>query len=169
LSSAETQEPELARHVLSKDKYEYDVFLSHASEDKDEVARPLALLLQERGLSVWYDEFEFRIGDNIIAKLNKRINSSQFGILILSKSFVDMAKQWTKYELDTLESLYVTEDRVMFPVLHNISVREIRVFRASLANIFGRSTASYTVEEIANEIHEVIIDFDAREFGSGER
>ncbi len=159
----------MTRHVLSKDKYEYDVFLSHASEDKDEVARPLALLLQERGLRVWYDEFEFRIGDNIIAKLNKGINSSQFGILILSTSFVDMAKQWTKYELDTLESLYVTEDRVMFPVLHNISVREIREFRASLANIFGRSTASYTVEEIADEIHKVIIDYDAREFGSGER
>lgn len=159
----------MTRHVLSKDKYEYDVFLSHASEDKEEVARPLALLLQERGLRVWYDEFEFRIGDNIVAKLNRGINSSQFGILILSMSFVDMAKQWTKYELDTLESLYVTEDRVMFPVLHNISVREIREFRASLANIFGRSTASYTVAEIADEIHEVIIDYDARELGSGER
>lgn len=159
----------MSQNILSKERYQYDVFLSHASEDKDEVARPLALLLQSRGLRVWYDEFEFRIGDNIIAKLNKGINSSQFGILILSKSFVDMAKQWTKYELDTLESLYVTEDRVMFPVLHNISVREIREFRASLANIFGRNTAAYTVEEIADEIHEVIRDYDAREFGSGER
>ncbi len=156
----------MARHLLSKDRYEYDVFLSHASEDKDEVARPLALLLQEHGLRVWYDEFEFRIGDNIIAKLNKGINSSQFGILILSKSFVDMAKQWTKYELDTLESLYVTEDRVMFPIWHNISVKEIRDFRASLANIFSRSTATHTVEEIAIEIYTVVTEIDQAEFGS---
>lgn len=157
----------MARHVLSKDKYEYDVFLSHASEDKDEVARPLAIMLRERGLRVWYDEFEFRIGDNIIAKLNKGINSSQFGILILSKSFVDMAKQWTKYELDTLESLYVTEDRVMFPILHNVSVKEIRAFRASLSNIFARSTATHTVEEIAIEIYAVITEIDQDDLGSG--
>ena len=127
------------------------------------MARPLASLLQDFGLRVWFDEFEFRIGDNIVAKLNKGINSSQFGILILSKSFVDVAKRWTKYELDTLESLYVTEDRVMFPIRHNITVKEIRAFRASLANIYGLSTASYTVEEIAEEIHQAIADYDTEE------
>lgn len=157
----------MARHVLSKDRFEYDLFLSHASEDKDEVARPLAICLQEIGLRVWYDEFEFRIGDRIITKLNRGINASRFGILILSKSFVDVAKQWTKYELETLESLYVTENRVMFPILHNISVKEIRAFRASLANIYARSTATHTLEEIATEIYEVIAEIDLDEMGSG--
>lgn len=157
----------MARHVLSKDKYEYDVFLSHASEDKDEVARPLATQLRDFGLRVWFDEFEFRIGDNIVAKLNKGINSSQFGILILSKSFVGVAKRWTKYELDTLESLYVTEDRVMFPIRHNITVKDIRAFRASLANIFSLSTATHTIEEIAIEIHAVIAEIDQEDFGGG--
>lgn len=158
----------MARHVLSKDNYEYDVFLSHASEDKDDVARPLAVMLRERGLRVWYDEFEFRIGDNVIAKLNSGINQSRFGIVVLSKAFFDLAKHWTKHELDTLESLWVTETRVMFPVWHNISVQEIRGFRASLANIIGRSTATYTVEEIANEIQQVISDYDAEDIGSGD-
>ncbi len=156
----------MAQHVPSNEKYQYDVFLSHASEDKDDVARPLALQLQERQLRVWYDEFEFRIGDNIVEKLNNGINSSRFGILILSKSFVDMAKQWTKHELDTLEGLYVTEDRVMFPIWHNISVKEIRAFRASLAIIFARSTATHTLEEIAKEIHEVIMDLYKVESGT---
>ena len=158
----------MTRHVLSKDKYEYDVFLSHASEDKDEVARPLALLLQKRGLRVWFDEFEFRIGDNIVEKLNKGIDTSRFGTVVLSTAFVDLTKHWTKYELDTLEYLWVTENRVMFPVWHNISVHEIRSFRASLANIYGLSTASFTIEEIANEIHEAIHEFDNREGGSVE-
>ncbi len=39
---------------------EYDVFISHASEDKEEVARPLAEVLRRNGLSVWYDEFELK-------------------------------------------------------------------------------------------------------------
>ena len=41
---------------------EYDVFISHASEDKDEVVRPLASALIDEGLTVWYDEFELKIG-----------------------------------------------------------------------------------------------------------
>ena len=44
---------------------EYDVFISHASEDKEEVARPLAEALRKNGLSVWYDEFELKIGDSL--------------------------------------------------------------------------------------------------------
>lgn len=39
---------------------EYDVFISHASEDKEEVARPLAEVLRRNGLSIWYDEFELK-------------------------------------------------------------------------------------------------------------
>jgi hypothetical protein len=38
----------------------YDLFISHASEDKDALVRPLAESLRDLGLSVWYDEFELR-------------------------------------------------------------------------------------------------------------
>jgi hypothetical protein len=34
----------------------WDVFISHASEDKESVARPLAEELISRGLKVWYDD-----------------------------------------------------------------------------------------------------------------
>lgn len=148
----------MSRHILSKDKYEYDVFLSHASEDKDEVARPLAVLLQERGLRVWFDEFEFRIGDNLIAKLNTGIDESRSGILILSKDF--FGKNWTEHELKRLENLAVTDNRVLFPIWHRITEAEVREYRASLVDIFGRSTATYTLREIAHEIYEVISGFD---------
>lgn len=40
----------------------YDVFISHATEDKDDLVRPLAEALRERGLDVWYDEFELKVG-----------------------------------------------------------------------------------------------------------
>lgn len=148
----------MARHILSKDKYEYDVFLSHASEDKDDVARPLALALQEFGLRVWFDEFEFRIGDNLIAKLNAGIDESRSGILILSNDF--FGKNWTEHELKRLENLAVTGNRVLFPIWHKITEAEVREYRASLAEIIGRSTATHTVKEIANEIYEIISDFD---------
>ncbi len=147
------------RHTIEKGISKYDVFLSHASEDKDDVARPLAKLLEARGLKVWYDETELKIGDNLVAQLNAGINASRFGILVLSNAFFE--KHWTKYELDILEYLAVIEDRVLFPIWHNITAEEIRSYRASLANIYARSTTTHTIEEIADEIYEVIMMFSA--------
>ncbi|MCY3832240.1 MAG: toll/interleukin-1 receptor domain-containing protein [Chloroflexi bacterium] len=105
------RENELAQRFIRKEEFAYDVFLSHASEDKDNVARPLAMALQEYGLRVWYDEFELKIGDNLVAKLNAGINGSRFGIIVLSKTF--FAKQWTIHELDMLERLWVTENHIL--------------------------------------------------------
>lgn len=42
-----------------------DLFISHSSEDKDDFVRPLANLLNEYGLKVWYDEFELKIGTSL--------------------------------------------------------------------------------------------------------
>ncbi len=145
----------MAKRFIKKDDFTYDVFLSHASEDKDDVARPLAEFLQERGLRVWYDEFELRIGDNLVAKLNAGIKGSRFGIIVLSQAF--FAKQWTIHELDMLEQLWVTENHMLFPVWHQITTDEVRAYRSWLANIISRRTDTYTIEEIADEIYLAIL------------
>lgn len=49
---------------------DYDVFISHATEDKDDIVRPLAENLVSQGLEIWYDEFELRIGDNLRQKID---------------------------------------------------------------------------------------------------
>ncbi|MCY3779340.1 MAG: toll/interleukin-1 receptor domain-containing protein [Chloroflexi bacterium] len=144
----------MAQYIIKQDDFQYDVFLSHASEDKDEVARPLALLLQERGLRVWYDEFELRFGDDLSAALNQGISASRFGILVLSKRFFE--KDWTTFELNTLEYLAVTEDRVLFPFWHEIGESEVRAYRPSLARLLAWSTAANTVEQIADAVYELI-------------
>ena len=58
--------PSLVRNVTHErmpgvdvpDDRVFDVFISHTSEDKEDVVRPLATALRDAGLSVWYDEFE---------------------------------------------------------------------------------------------------------------
>ncbi|HUF99820.1 MAG TPA: DUF1883 domain-containing protein, partial [Ilumatobacter sp.] len=79
---------------------EYDVFISHASEDKDAVARPLAVALQAAGVSVWFDEFTLRIGDSLRRNIDHGIAKSRFGLVVLSNAF--FAKGWPQYELDGL-------------------------------------------------------------------
>ena len=136
------------------DHREHDVFISHASEDKDDIVRPLALALRNAGLSVWYDEFELRIGDSLRQKIDKGLAKSRFGIVVLSKNFI--RKGWTNYELDGIITRVVSGEQVILPIWHNITKQEVIEFSPSLADKLARNTAVYTVEEIASEISEVI-------------
>ena len=133
---------------------EYDVFISHASEDKDEVARPLAEALRENGLTVWYDEFELRIGDSLRRKIDKGIANSNFGIIVISRDFI--SKGWTNYELDGLITRAVNGEQTMLPVWHNVTKREVINYSPSLADKLARSTTEFTVEEITDEIADLI-------------
>lgn len=136
------------------ERKEYDVFISHASEDKEEIVRPLAFALQNEGLSVWFDEFELKIGDSLRRKIDKGLANSKFGIVVLSKQFI--RKGWTNYELDGIITKAVTGEQVILPIWHNITKKEVIDFSPSLADKLARNTSTYTVEEIAVEIAEVI-------------
>lgn len=133
---------------------EYDVFISHASEDKDDVARPLTEALRNNGLTVWYDEFELRIGDSLRRKIDKGIANSNFGVIVISRDFIN--KGWTNYELDGLITRAVNGEQTMLPVWHNITKREVINYSPSLADKLARSTTDFTVEEIADEIADLI-------------
>jgi hypothetical protein len=66
---------------------EFDVFISHAYEEKEEVVRPLAQALRLEGLKVWYDEFELKIGDSFRRKIDKGFAKSKFGNSSIIKIF----------------------------------------------------------------------------------
>lgn len=132
----------------------YDVFISHASEDKADVVRPLALALQNKGLRVWYDEFELKIGDSLRQKIDKGLANSRFGIVVLSKNFI--RKGWTNYELDGIITKSISKQQVVLPIWHNITKQEVIDYSPSIADKVARNTAVFTIEEIADEIAEVI-------------
>lgn len=132
----------------------FDVFISHASEDKDSIVRSLANELVSLGLKVWYDEFTLRIGDSLRQKIDKGLAKSRVGLVILSPSFV--AKGWTNYELDGIVTRTVSGEQILLPIWHNITKQEVIDFSPSLADKVARSTATHTVQEIANEIAELL-------------
>ena len=136
------------------DQREHDVFISHASEDKEEIVHPLAIALRKAGLSVWYDEFELKIGDSLRQKIDKGLAKSRFGIVVLSKNFIK--KGWTNYELDGIITRVVSGEQVLLPIWHNITKQEVIDFSPSIADKLARNTANFTVEEIAEEIADVI-------------
>lgn len=133
---------------------EFDVFISHATEDKESIVRPLAQALANAGVNVWYDEFELRIGDSLRRKIDAGIARSRFGLVVLSPSF--FAKPWPQYELDGLVTMSVSQKQVLLPVWHEVSMDQVMRASPSLADKLALRTADYTIEEIANEIAQVI-------------
>ena len=73
-----------------------DVFICHASEDKKNIARPLANSLDGIGVSYWIDEAEISWGDSIVEKINEGLASSRYIIVIFSPYFIK--KAWPQKE-----------------------------------------------------------------------
>lgn len=153
-----TEIPSLVRnnipHRAEQSGEIHDVFISHASEDKEEFVRPLANALISQGLKVWYDEMTLRIGDSLRQKIDKGLANSRVGLVILSPSFIK--KGWTNYELDGIVTRTISGEQVLLPIWHNITKQQVVDFSPSLADKVARSTATHTIDEIANEIAELL-------------
>lgn len=140
--------------ALADDDNSYDVFISHASDDKESIVRSLAEALRSKGLSVWYDEFTLRIGDSLRKKIDAGLAKSRVGLVVISPSFIK--KGWTNYELDGIVTRSISGEQILLPIWHEITKQQVMDFSPSLADKVARSTAVHTVEEIAKEIAELL-------------
>ncbi|MEP7133819.1 MAG: diguanylate cyclase [Chloroflexota bacterium] len=109
----------------------WDIFISHAFEDK-EFARSLADALAGKGLSIWFDEFELKVGDSLRRSIDFGLSKSRYGVVILSPNF--FAKEWTQKELDALTARETKDKKIILPIWHNISAKEIRKYSPMLAD-----------------------------------
>ncbi|MCU1634338.1 MAG: hypothetical protein JWM61_2990 [Micrococcaceae bacterium] len=134
----------------------WDVFLSHASEDKADVALPLAEALERRGVTVWLDKAELRIGDSLRRRIDRGIRSSRFATIILSESY--FSKGWPQYELDGIVTLTVGGQQNLLPIWHNIDRDFVLERSPSLADKFARSTSDTEIDEVAEEIAQLVLE-----------
>lgn len=102
---------------------QYDFFISHASEDKEEIVRPLVAALTQRGYKVWFDEHQLKIGDSLSSGINRGLTNSKNGIVVISHSF--FGKHWTQQELRGLVVLDENERSKIFPIWHKVTKKEV--------------------------------------------
>jgi len=133
---------------------DYDLFISHASEDKETFVAPLATLLSDLGVKVWYDEFSLTVGDSLSRSIDTGLASSSFGLVVLSRSFI--SKSWPEYELRGLVSKEMGRDKVILPLWHNISRDEVLNFSPPLADKVALDTTKLSLHEIALRILKVV-------------
>jgi hypothetical protein len=116
-----------------------DVFISHASEDKDAVARPLAKLLQGLGYSVWFDEEQLMLGDSLSQSVDRGLAHSRFGVVIVSPMF--FTKRWPLHELGGLVAKKMADgEPSILPVWHNVDERDVIRHAPTLADVIAANT-----------------------------
>ena len=131
----------------------WDVFISHSTEDKQELVRPLALALQEKGIAVWYDEFSLKLGDSLRASIDYGLANSRFGVVVLSKNF--FAKHWPVQELNGLATREVKGSKIILPIWHKVGFDEVSAFSPTLADKVATSS-DVGVDKLVEDILQIL-------------
>ncbi len=137
--------------IQSRDGNSRDVFISHASEDKEPFVRRLVDALMKQGISVWFDEFELQIGDSLRQKIDEGLRRSRYALVIFSPTFFE--KHWTQYEMDGLIARQMSgTERVILPIWRGLSREEIAQQSLSLTDICAGDTSIDSLETIASKV-----------------
>src|SRR5882724_13200793 len=116
----------------------YDLFISHASEDKESFVRPLAKALTDHGVRVWYDEFELRPGSKLSRTIDRGLADSRHGVVVLSLHF--FGKGWPERELGGLVARDIENSGVIIPIWHGVSKTDVIRYSPTLADIIAISS-----------------------------
>lgn len=135
---------------------EYDVFVSHAWEDKESFVDEFVQALRDRGLQVWYDTTKMKWGDSMRAKIDEGLRHSRFGVAVLSPDYISEGKYWTKAELDGLFQLESINGKMLLPIWHNLTKKQVMDFSPIIAGKLAMNTASLTPDEIADKLVELL-------------
>lgn len=135
----------------------WDAFISHASEDKNSLVRVLAKHLSEvYKVHVWYDEFSLEYGDSLLKSIQKGLQDSKFGVVVLSNNF--FKKAWTEHERIGLETKEMILNRkVIIPIWYNITKEEVAKHDLALADKFAICVNdNFDVDDLAVKIIKII-------------
>ena len=136
--------PELLSRGLQSELWAWDVFISHAGEDK-----PFAACLHRRlvriGLRSFLDEDSLRVGGDAPAAMEAAAHSSQIALVLLSEEF--FMKPWPQQELRWFLERHRASRSTVVPVFLGITVE--RCDWHNLKAFIGFINERYVTSELA--------------------
>lgn len=134
---------------------EYDVFISHATEDKATFVDEFVRILKDvHHLKVWYDKDVLQWGDSIRARIDEGLLKSKVGVVVLSRHY--MKKYWTSYEYEGLINRESMGGKIVLPIWHDITKAEVMAYSPTLAGKMAMLTAIMAPGEIADALVAVL-------------
>ena len=127
---------------------EYDVFISHANSDKIAIVDRLNKSLENLGIRIFYDKKSLEWGDNWKNRILEGTKKSEFAIIVISENF--FGREWTEKELNEFLNRQNSDgQKLILPILYNITIAQLKEKYPSVADIQGISTKDYTCDQIA--------------------
>lgn len=127
---------------------EYDVFISHASKDKEDLIEELYHSLSKLGISIFYDKESLEWGDNWKERILNGTKRAEFAIIVISENFFD--REWTERELsEFLNRQNRNGQKLILPIVHNITMQQLQKKYPNVADIQAIDSSKYNCDQIA--------------------
>jgi hypothetical protein len=147
---------------------EYDVFVSHAYEDKEAFVDEFVEALRNQGLKVWYDTDKLKWGDSMREKIDKGLAKSRYGVVVLSPNYIAEHKYWTKAELNGLFQVETVNGKTILPIWHNLTKKQVVEYSPIIADRKAMTTALMTPQEVAEALKELFTSENLEETENGQ-
>lgn len=140
----ERQQLEENGYIMKSFTINKEVFISHASENKDR-ARKLIPYLNGKSIAVWFDEYSIKGGEKLYDRIKKGMEEATIIVFWVSKNF--LSSPWCRAEMEMaedmkLKQIYIIDEDVNF----NEMKKEILDYKFIIIKKFD------TVELIARKI-----------------
>ena len=132
--------------------YQFDVFVSHANDNKEEFVNALTAELSRLGISIWYDANILDWGDNWKLQIANGLKKCRFGIVVVSPEF--LGREWTEKELnELLQRQNDAGEKVILPLLYKLTISDMKKQYPQLADFQARIIAP------DDDVRDIVIDF----------
>ena len=122
---------------------EFDVFISHANKDKEDLIEELYQSLNTLGVNIFYDKESLEWGDNWKDRILNGTKKAEFAIIVISENFFD--REWTERELaEFLNRQNRNGQKLILPILHNITTEQLKAKYPLVADIQAIDSAKYS-------------------------
>lgn len=130
-----------------------DVFLCHAWDDRQGVARELHDLLESRGVRVWFSEKDVALGTSLLREIDKGLAKSRVGIVLVTPALLRRLK--AEGIADKELSALLARD-LLVPIVHGTTYEALRDVSPLLGSRSGLSTAENPMADVAGKLAELV-------------
>ena len=146
------QSTETSQLLPANTPFQYDVFVSHANDNKEEFVNVLTAGLSRLDISIWYDANILDWGDNWKLQIANGLKKCRFGIVVVSPEF--LGREWTEKELnELLQRQNETGEKVILPLLYKLTISDMKKRYPQLADFQARIIAPN------DDVRDIVIDF----------
>ena len=130
-----------------------DVFLCHAWDDRQGVAKELNELLVAAGVKVWFSENDLGLGMPMMRAIDKGLANSRIGLVLVTPALLTRLphESVASQELSALMA-----GNQLVPIVHNTTYAALRNISPLLAARTGLDTAEDSMEVVAAKIAELV-------------